>query len=459
MDSSDDILIISNRLPVHRVSGDGEDRWETSPGGLVSALKSILQASQSPWLGWTGVADDTTAPFDLDGIRNHPVPISDDEVQDYYEGFCNSTIWPLYHDAIRAPEFRRDWWRVYTRVNARFAKAAAEAAPPDGLVWVHDYHLQLVPAMLRALRPDLRIGFFLHIPFPPQELFAQLPWRRELLEGLLGADVVGFQTQVAGENFEGLCARYLGLSHDERGVQFGARTVRVRAFPISIDFEHFDALARSPAVEEEMRTIRARLSGRRIILGVDRLDYTKGIDIRIEAFHDLLDSGDYKAEDTVFVQVAVPSREKVEDYKDLRAELEQRIGRVNGRFGLLGMVPIQYLHRNVSPEELVALYRLAEVMAVTPFRDGMNLVAKEFVASRVDESGVLVLSEFTGAAKELTDALLINPHDIDGVGASLRQALTMKAPERTRRMRALRAVVRTHDVHRWARSFCKALRA
>jgi trehalose 6-phosphate synthase len=452
-----EVIIVSNRLPVHRVSERGEDRWETSPGGLVSALKPILQSVESTWIGWTGAAADAPEPFVHDGIRNLPVPITAREIRGYYEGFANRSIWPLYHDAIRSPEFRREWWQVYRQINERFAEAAANAAGEGALVWIHDYHLQLAPAMLRRLRPDVRIGFFLHIPFPPQELFAQLPWRRQLLEGLLGADVVGFQTRVAGENFEQLCRRYLNVRRRGHGLQVGDRQVVAREFPISIDFARFDTLGKSPEVAEQMRIVRERLGERRVILGVDRLDYTKGIDVRMEAFCDLLEAGTCTARDTVFVQVAVPSREQVEEYQELRSAIEELIGRINGQFGEVGLTPIQYLHQSVTPEELAALYRVADVMAVTPCRDGMNLVAKEYVASRTDEDGVLVLSEFTGAAHELSEAVLVNPHDIDGVAVALRTALGMAPGERQRRMHTLRRVVRDNDVHHWARSFYEEL--
>lgn len=457
MASESEILIVSNRLPVHRVTEDGKERWATSPGGLVSALKPILRSERSTWIGWTGVPNDAPEPFVDEGIRNHAISLSESETLDYYEGFSNRTIWPLYHDAIRPPEFRRRWWRVYRSVNERFARLIAETAGEGAVVWVHDYHLQLVPAMLRRLREDVRIGFFLHIPFPPQELFAQLPWRRQLLEGLLGADVVGFQTRVACDNFGKLCERYLGVSAENGSLSVDGRRVRARAFPISIDFERFEMLADSEGVAEQMMLFRERLGERRIILGVDRLDYTKGIDIRLKAFRDLLDAGECGPEDAVFVQVAVPSREKVEEYKELRSEIEELIGRVNGEYSKIGFTPIHYLHQSVSMAELVALYRLADVMVVTPRRDGMNLVAKEYVASRVDETGALVLSEFTGSAHELTHALLVNPHDIDGVAAAIRKGLNMKREDQARRMSSLRAVVRQNNVHHWARSFLEEL--
>ncbi len=451
------MLILSNRLPVYRAQSENGDVWRTSPGGLVSALHPTLRATESSWIGWTGSPDDAPEPFVLDGIRNTPVPLSSAEIRDYYEGFANRTIWPLYHDAVRAAEFRRDWWAVFTEVNRRFAEAAARMAAQGASVWIHDYHLQLVPGMLRALRPDLRIGFFLHIPFPPAELFTQLPWRRQLLEGLLGADVVGFQTRIAAANFRSLCVRFLGATVAGERVASGGRGVLARHFPISIDFRRYDDLARSDVAAAHMDILRRRLGKRRMILGVDRLDYTKGIDVRIEAYTDLLADRHVTPADTVFVQVAVPSREKVEEYQDLREQIERMIGAANGRFGEVGRAAIHYLHRSLPPEELAALYRMADVMAVTPARDGMNLVAKEYIASRCDDRGVLVLSEFAGAAYELTDALLVNPHDVDGVAEAFRRALEMPAREQSQRMTALRAVVRENDVHGWARNFLTEL--
>ncbi|HUP24451.1 MAG TPA: trehalose-6-phosphate synthase [Thermoanaerobaculia bacterium] len=456
-----DLVIVSNRLPVHRVERDGKASWEISPGGLVSALTPVLAERDCTWIGWSGDAGEAPEPFGLERIHNVPVALSKDDIENYYEGFSNRTLWPLYHDAVRPPQYHRHWWRPYVEVNRRFAAAAAAHAKRGGTVWVHDYHLQLVPRMLRASRPDLRIGYFLHIPFPPAELFAQLPWRGPLLDGLLGADVVGFQTRGGARNFAALARRHAGASASgHRLLAADGHTTLVKAFPVSIDVDHWEALARRPDLQERARQLRERIgSPRRLLLGVDRLDYTKGIDIRLRAFGELLARDRGKHRDCKLVQLAVPSRERVEEYAELRTTVEQLVGRINGDFEELGSPPVHYLHRSLPAEELVAGYLAADVLVVTPLRDGMNLVAKEYVACRVDDDGVLVLSEFTGAAHQFNAALRVNPHDIDGLVEALDRALEMPLAEARRRMRKLRRTLRAHDVHRWGREFLEALAA
>ncbi len=456
--STSELVIVSNRLPVHRVRRSRIASWKTSPGGLVSALKPVLQELSCTWVGWAGVNDEVILPFEHDGIFNWPVYLSASEVRDYYEGFSNRIIWPLFHDAIRPPEYCQEWWKPYVEVNRRFAEAAAEAVEHSGMVWVHDYQLMLVPAMVRQLRPDVRIGFFLHIPFPPQELYAQLPWRRQIAEGLLGADVLGFQTKIGAENFSQVARRFAGASGQDDLLDYHGRSIRVDSFPISVDTRQFEQLAQSPEVTRKAHEIRQRLGpARKIMLGIDRLDYTKGIDIRLKALQQLLRRGLARCESCVFVQIAVPSREHVAEYKDLRLTVERLVGEINGEFGDIGRTPVQYLHRSVPMRQLAALYRAADVMLVTPLRDGMNLVAKEYVASRVDNTGVLVLSEFTGAARELRSALLVNPHDLEGLVEAMHQALNMPQHEQELRMRPMRRHIQEHDVHHWADSFLQSL--
>lgn len=454
-----DFVIVANRLPVQRVTdARGKQTWKTSPGGLVSALQPVLAERECTWVGWHGGEDDFPAALQQDNIRHVSVRLSPDEIEHYYEGFSNRTIWPLYHDAVRPPEYHRHWWNPYVDVNGRFALAASKSASKGGTVWIHDYQLQLVPAMLRSLRPDLRIGFFLHIPFPPPELFSQLPWRSRILEGLLGADVVGFQKPQGAENFAQSSRRLVGASGPRGELEHEGRRIHVGAFPISIDFNRYERLARDPAVQRRAAGFRESLGGnRKIILGVDRLDYTKGIDIRLRAFRDLLTQNEAARDGCVLVQVAVPSREQVIEYQELRSTIEQLVGQINGEFGELGHTPVRYLHRSLPPEELVALYLAADVMIVTPLRDGMNLVAKEYVATRVDGTGVLLLSEFTGSANELKSAILVNPHDIDGLVASLDAALNLGEKEQKRRMHAMRRVVKRNDVFFWAERFLEAL--
>jgi trehalose 6-phosphate synthase len=444
---SSDLVIVANRLPVHRAGS--ASKWETSPGGLVSALLPVLQRDQGGWVGWAGSGAKVTDPFEHDGFMNVPVQLSSQEVDAYYSGFSNSTLWPLYHDACQTPRYHRRWWYPYVAINSRFAKAASAAAADGALVLVQDYHLQLVPGMLRELRPDLRIGFFLHIPFPPVELFAQLPWRSSILEGLLGADVVGFQTKQGAQNFIRLVGRY--TDHHTKGlsVSVDSRRVEARAFPISIDVARYEKLANDPKVIARSEEVRRDLGNRKIVLGVDRLDYTKGIDIRLRAFRELLSSRRRSAEDTVFVQICVPSRESVDEYVELRSRVEELVGQINGEFSDVGRVAVHYLRRSFPAEELVAYYLAADVLVVTPFRDGMNLVAKEYVACRKD-TGVLVLSEFTGASHELDRAILVNPHDIDDLSGALAQATNMPPPEQAKRIKAMRRKLHRHTVYDWA---------
>ncbi|NYG59990.1 trehalose 6-phosphate synthase [Nocardioides daedukensis] len=459
---SADLVIVANRLPVDRVTlSDGSRRWRRSPGGLVSALEPVMRSNDGAWIGWTGVADDETDPFVDDGLWLVPVPLSAGEIEEFYEGFSNATLWPLYHDVVAKPEFHREWWDAYVRVNRRFAEKAAEIAAKDAMVWVHDYQLQLVPQMLRELRPDLRIGFFLHIPFPPTELFGQMPWRRQILEGLLGADVVGFQLSGAAQNFVRLVRQRVGhKTHRDMVYLPDGRTVQAMAFPISIDTDGFEELARSESVTERAAQIRSALGDPELVLlGIDRLDYTKGIYPRLRAWSELVADGDFSVKDSVFVQVATPSRERVEQYRILRDDIDRLVGRINGDLGRLGSPAIAYMHSSFPRHEMAALYRAADIMVVTPFRDGMNLVAKEYVACRYDNDGALVLSEFAGAANELRQAWLINPYDINGMKDAIVEAARAEPKEITRRMKAMRKQVRENDVASWANRFLEELEA
>jgi trehalose 6-phosphate synthase len=470
VEGTSDFVVVANRLPIDQVRlPDGTTTWKRSPGGLVTALEPLLRKQRGAWIGWPGVPDSDEEPIVQEGLRLFPVRLSAEDVAEYYEGFSNATLWPLYHDVIVKPEYRREWWERYVDVNRRFAEATSKAAAPGATVWVQDYQLQLVPKMLRMLRPDLTIGFFLHIPFPPVELFMQMPWRTEIIEGLLGADLVGFHLPGGAQNFLILARRLVGVN-TSRGtvgvrsrfgeVQVGFRTVKVGAFPISIDSAELDAKARDRGIRQRAKQIRSELGNpRKIMLGVDRLDYTKGIDVRLKAFTDLLADKRADRTDTVLVQLATPSRERVESYIEMREGIERQVGHINGEYGEVGRPVVHYLHRPVPRDELIAFFVAADIMLVTPLRDGMNLVAKEYVACRSDLGGALVLSEFTGAAAELRQAYLCNPHHTDGVKEAIEQALTQTPEEGRRRMRALRRQVLAHDVDRWARSFLDALAA
>ncbi|MGY2001444.1 alpha,alpha-trehalose-phosphate synthase (UDP-forming) [Blastococcus sp. SYSU DS1024] len=454
------VVVVANRLPVDQViEPDGSTRWQRSPGGLVTALEPFVAGRGGAWVGWSGSAGEAPEPFESSGMSLIPVELSEEEVDRYYEGMSNASLWPLYHDVVEKPEYHRAWWDTYVQVNKRFAERAAAVAAEGAIVWVHDYQLQLVPAMLRQVRPDLTIGFFLHIPFPPYELFTQLPWRSAIVEGLLGADLVGFQRPSAAVNFVQLARRLHDLSCKRDQIEYDGRTVVAKAFPISIDVRAFDELASSPEVLARAKEIRAELGNPdKIILGVDRLDYTKGISVRLNAFQELLEDGAVEAPDTVLVQVATPSRERVEHYVHMRETIEQQVGHINGVFGSIAGPAVHYFNQSMPREELAALYRAADVMLVTPYRDGMNLVAKEYVAARGDLRGALVLSEFAGAAAELRQAFLVNPHDIASVKTQLVRALRIEPAEAAKRMRTMRRHLFRNDLDHWASSFFEALR-
>ncbi|MGI8899316.1 MAG: alpha,alpha-trehalose-phosphate synthase (UDP-forming) [Nocardioides sp.] len=455
-----DLVILANRLPVDRVENpDGSVDWRRSPGGLVTAIEPVMRANDGAWIGWPGGTESELEPFVEDGMALVPIPLSQQEVERFYEGFSNATLWPLYHDVVAKPEFHREWWEDYVTVNRRFAERAAEVAADEATVWVHDYQLQLVPAMLRELRPDLRIGFFLHIPFPPVELFQQLPWRRQLLEGLLGADLIGFQRPNNAQNFVRLVRQRVGhKTHRDMIYLPDGRTVQAAAYPISIDAKVLEELARTDGVAERAAEIREQLGNpRHVLLGVDRLDYTKGIYNRLRAFAELLEEGDLSVEDAVFVQVATPSRERVEQYRKLRDEIDRLVGRINGDLGRIGRPAISYMHASYPREEMAALFRAADVCVVTPLADGMNLVAKEYVVCRYEGDGALVLSEFAGAAGELRQAYLVNPYDMNGMKGAILGALHAPPQELGKRMRAMRKTVIEHDVTDWATRFLDAL--
>jgi trehalose 6-phosphate synthase len=473
-----DFVVVANRLPVDSViQPDGTAGWRMSPGGLVAALEPLMKASDGAWVGWPGAPDVELEPFEHEGIRMVPIALNAGEIENYYEGFSNDTLWPLYHDVIAQPSYHREWWETYVDVNRRFADATARIADTGATVWVHDYQLQLVPGMLREARPDLTIGFFNHIPFPAYGIFSQLPWRQQIISGLLGADVIGFQRVADAGNFTRAVRRLFGYETkgsrvwvpvgDSSDADTGTRShtrgapvrrVVARAFPISIDATSYVELAKDPDVQARAKQIRQELGNpKTIMLGVDRLDYTKGIGHRLKAFGELLADERVTVDDVTLVQVASPSRERVASYMQLRDEIELTVGRINGDYGSIGHSAISYLHQGYPREEMVALYLAADIMLVTALRDGMNLVAKEYVATRADLGGVLILSEFTGASDDLRQALLINPHDIEGVKDAIMQAINMPASERRRRMRALRKRVLENDVVKWSRVFLEEL--
>jgi trehalose 6-phosphate synthase/phosphatase len=456
------VLIVANRLPVTIKPTEGGVEVARSSGGLATGLLRLHEQSGGQWVGWSGAPGQLTPEQhsalaeQLSAMRLVAVPLTDDQVARYYEGFSNGILWPLFHYLLdQLPLHVRDW-EPYVEVNEQFADIVAQQYQPGDLIWIHDYQLLLLPEMLRQRLPEARIGFFLHIPFPSEELFRILAERDPILRGLLGADLVGFHTPAYLRHFAASLTQILGLNVDIDRVQLPDREVRLGVFPMGIDAATFTSLARDPAVQQEAETLRGDGSVR-LLVGVDRLDYTKGIPRRLLSFERMLQKHPDLREKVRLVQVAVPSRTGVEAYQDFRALVDGLVGRINGDFGTPRWVPVHYIFRALSEPELVALYRAADVMLVTPLRDGMNLVAKEFIASRVDGDGVLVLSEFAGASWELPEAVQVNPYDVDGTAEACYRALTMSAEERRSRLKPLRARVEAYDVHRWAATFLEQL--
>jgi trehalose 6-phosphate synthase/phosphatase len=454
------LLIVSNRLPITLTQNEGRLEVARSSGGLATGLAGPHERGDGLWIGWPGdtgnlgAAERAQVTERLAALRAVPVWLAADEAKRFYEGFCNSVLWPTFHYLLDQLPIHMQGWTAYERANRRFADVVAEHHRPGDLVWVHDYQLMLVPQLLRERIPDARIGYFLHIPFPSSEVFRTLPFREKILEGLLGADLIGFHTPSYLRHFAST-SRVLGISPEGDRVRVGTREVRLDAFPMGIDAKRFSAVAEQEDIVAEAQSLRPEDCA--LILGVDRLDYTKGITRRLLSFEELLRRHPHLTERVRLIQVAVPSRTDVQAYKGFRRELEGLVGRLNGALGTPRWVPINYVYRNLTDEELVALYRAADVMVVTPVRDGMNLVAKEFVAARPDEDGVLVLSEFAGAAAELREALLVNPFAIDQTAETYARALVMPTEERRARMRSLRRRVFSFDVDWWVRAFIAAL--
>lgn len=456
------LLIVSNRLPVTVSVRGTRVAVRPSSGGLASGLGGPHARARGLWFGWPGTTDAIADVHERELSRVFaerrivPVMLDPEEVHDFYDELSSGVLWPVFHDRLDRLPLHPPRWEVYERVNARFADAVAAEYEPGDVVWVHDYHLMRVPALLRERLPEAHIGFFLHVPFPASDLFETLPPREDLLKGVLGADLVGFHTSRYAENFAAAVSRVLGLPADADGaITLDHRRVRLGAFPMGVDAARFIELAGSAAVESTTTALKA--TAHQLMVGVDRLDYSKGIPRRLLAFEELLTRHPDLRGRLRLVQVAVPSRKRVSAYQRFRREVDELVGRINGAFATPTWTPIQYIHGNVSPEMLVALYRAAAVMLVTPVRDGMNLVAKEFVASRVDEDGVLVLSEFAGAAEELTSAIVINPYDTRVLSDAMYFALTMDEPERRQRMRRMRESVLASDVHVWAERFLAVL--
>lgn len=455
-------ILVSNRLPVTVGTKNGAMHVAPSTGGLATGLSGPHEKGGGTWVGWPGptwdMSSEDRASLDaqLEALRLAPVHLTHDEIELYYEGWANGLLWPLFHSLLDQAPIEVRGWDEYVAVNRRFAEEAAKRVRPGDVVWVHDYQLLLVPSMLRELAPGVRIGFFLHIPFPSTPILRALPHREELMRGLLGADLVGFHTPSYARHFASALQRVLGLEVGVDRVRVGTHDLRFGSFPMGVDARGFEETSNDPAVVARSKEILGT-TGKRLLVGIDRLDYTKGIRRRLASYEKLLELRPDLREKIHLVQVAVPSRSSVRAYRDIKNQVDTLVGRIQGRYSTPTWSPIRYVHRGLSREEVVALYRAAEVLVVTPIRDGMNLVAKEFAASRPDEDGVLVLSEFAGAASELAGAVLVNPYDVESTARGMASALDMPIEERRERMRLLRTRVLSADVHAWARNFLEAL--
>ncbi len=455
------LINVSNRLPI---TIDGDDIKKSS-GGLVAALEGLpAQEYDAKWIGWPGGVvepakqEETTRRL-VDEHGCTPVFLTDEEAQAHYEGFSNSSVWPILHYMPDYLRYEPDWWEAYRAINKRFADKVLETASEDALVWVHDYQLLLLPAMLRAARPTMRIGFFLHTPFPAYEVFRCHPRRRELVEGMLGADLLGFHTFGYLRHFRSAVLRLLGVEADITHVRTtDGRKAALGVYPIGIHARKFDETLDQPEHAERQKKFRDTFQGKQIVLSVERMDYTKGILHRLKAVDCYLEKLDDR-DGIKFIFVSVPSREGVEEYQDLRAEVESRVGRLNGKYATLHNSPIHFIHGSVEFADLCALYSIADAGLVTPLVDGMNLVAKEFLACQRDRFAPLILSEFAGAAEELVGAMLVNPYDPPAVAETIASALAMPADERERRVRPMHARVIEYDAPRWAKSFIDDLSA
>jgi trehalose 6-phosphate synthase/phosphatase len=463
------LVIVSNRLPFSIDKNDSGE-WQVNPssGGLVTALSPLVKEKGGLWIGWPGTLEEAalgellTQGSRKAGYTLKPVILSSEELNRYYSGFSNEILWPLFHDLQSRCNFDPTYWKVYQSVNRKFAQAVAENSTADDYVWIHDYHLMLVAKELRSMNPDRKIGFFLHIPFPPLDIYMKLPWRVQVLKGLLEYDLIGFQTVRDRNNFLH-CVNMLikGLRFDARRqisrIKMADRAVRVGVFPIGIDFDEFAHRETDASVVEKAAQLRRAMPGCQVMLGVDRLDYSKGIPQRLKAFKTALELFPDMHDKIALIQLVVPSRQDIPEYQLMKTEIENLVSKINGEFGHPGWTPIHYMFRSLERSELIAYYCAADVALITPLKDGMNLVAKEYCAANTSENAVLILSEFAGAAHQLgRNSLVVNPYDVEGVADAIHRAYLMSSDERKARMRKLRSSVRRRDVFWWLNLFLKA---
>jgi trehalose 6-phosphate synthase/phosphatase len=458
------LFIVANRLPFNITKRKGVFHFRPSPGGLASGLSSLSDSYQQLWIGWPGITNEKLTAKDREQIIKklfvencQPVFLSRNQIDYYYLGFCNKTIWPLFHYFPLRTVYEESFWKTYKQVNQIFCDEIIKIAKPGDHIWIHDYQLMLLPKLLREKLSNPKIGFFLHIPWPSFELFRLMPWREAILNGLLGADLIGFHNYDYTRHFLSSVCRTLGLEHTLGKVSVDNRLVKIDTFPMGIDYEKYSRAINDTTVKNEMKKILDTAGNRKIIISIDRLDYTKGIIQRLEAFDLFLSQNPKYKEKVILIMVAVPSRTGLQDYKTLRERLEQLVGRVNGEHGTMGNIPVWYLYRSLPFKHITALYNAADVALVTPLRDGMNLISKEFVATKTDEKGVLILSEMTGAASELGEALIVNANNKIAIVNAIKEALEMPETEQIERNRLMQRRLKRYNVSRWSNDFLNAL--
>ncbi|MBN1153539.1 bifunctional alpha,alpha-trehalose-phosphate synthase (UDP-forming)/trehalose-phosphatase [candidate division KSB1 bacterium] len=457
------MIIVSNRLPVRVEKQDKDLLYMSSSGGLATGVGSYYQSQDGIWVGWPGYF--TTSKVEKQKIRDNfkkqhmsPVFLSKNQIEKYYEGFSNKTIWPLFHYFAQYTVYHQELWDAYRYVNKLFCNEIADKVSTDDIIWIHDYQLMLLPELIRQKNPRTSIGFFLHIPFPSFEIFRTLPWRKEILHGILGADLIGFHTYDYARHFLSAATRLLGIERTFNRLNYDDRIIRVDAFPMGIDYEKYAVKNSVPEIDKELKKYYKSLSSCKILLSIDRLDYSKAIPQRLKCFDLFLERNpQYRGKITLII-VVVPSRSSVKHYQLLKKEVDNLVGQIEGKYSSINYSPVHFMYRALEFEELVALYKIADIALVTPFRDGMNLIAKEYVASKTEKDGVLILSEMAGAAVELGDALLINPNDINEMVTAIETALVMPPEEQHNRISSMQEKLKRYDVHKWAELYIDSLK-
>jgi trehalose 6-phosphate synthase/phosphatase len=458
------LIVVSNRLPVNVAKKEGVLRFLSSAGGVATGLSSFYKAYQSLWIGWPGITSRQLNDEErmeiinrLDDENCHPVFITQMQAENYYYGFCNKTIWPLFHHFPLYTSYSKSFWETYKQVNRSFCEAVVKEAQPEDIIWVHDFQLMLLPGLIREKLPDATIGFFLHIPFPSFEVFRLLPWRKEIIEGIMGADLIGFHTNDYTLHFLDTVHRLLGYEHSFGQISAGNRMTKVDVFPMGIGYKKVSGASQEPEIQKGIKRIRKKLGQRKLILSIDRLDYTKGIPQRLEAFDLFLENNPQYKEKVTLIMVVVPSRTGLEHYVQIKNRVDELVGKINGKQGTIGWMPIWYLYRFQPFNSLAALYNVADAALVTPMRDGMNLIAKEFIATKTDHRGVLILSEMAGVSKELGEAIIVNPNNLEEIAQAIEEALTMPEEEQIERNKIMQKRLHRYNVVRWGTDFIDAL--